>query len=274
MIFFGLTERFQDSLFLMSFVFGWQPLLDVLHHNKTSTKTLPDSLPSSTWKMLESYNQYDQELYAFAQQEFQLRFDQMCLILLERYGSRVQTRRRLPLPQDDMVALLEAHYRQRFIQRQVGESPFSGQTRFTFDSPAPSAAGWQRREVSPIHGPFRWTGPGTTASLDLPRPDNTDLTLQVAVIAASRPELLDCLRVLIYQEPLPCRRLDGQGDEIIFEVDVPARLAGQEPFLRLSFETQSTAPLRIADPARADPRHVGIAVKWIEWKNANKEEKI
>lgn len=266
---FGLTERFQDSLFLLSFVFGWQPLLDTLRHNETLEKTNPDSLPPASRAKLESYNQHDLELYAFAQDEFQRRFEQMCQVLLERHGSRAQAHRRLPLPKEELVALLERHYRQRFIQREALPAP--GQPRFTFHQPAASAAGWQRLEISPVHGPFRWTGPGTAASIDLPVPSGALLRLQVAVIGASHPELLDGLRVFVNQESLPHRRLSQQSGETVIEVNIPPQLAEREPFLRLTLETAYTSPIQADDPANPDPRQVGIAVKWIDIQISTKE---
>ncbi len=186
MLFFGLTNRFQESLFLLAYVFGWQPFSDYLRLNEAPDSTRSDALAERSQASIAEYNDLDLKLYAFAEQEFQRRFDLMTQTLLVHYGRREHAHLQSPLSTQELFELLETHYRHRFRQRHENNIKTSGHYRFGFDQPIDSSLGWQRCETSPVHGPFRWTGPGTTSSVDLARFSSGDIELRIGIIDAHK----------------------------------------------------------------------------------------
>lgn len=268
MLYFGLMERFQDSLFLLSFVFGWQPFLDTLRHNEGPDKMQPGSLSGKVRASLAGYNDLDLKLYAFAQEEFQRRFDQMTRTLLERYGLREHAQLQPPIPPEILFELLEIHYRERFRQRHAKDSAPSGLQRFTFDEPIDSSLGWQRLESFADKGSYRWTGPGNTASVDLPPVAISDIDVEIGMTAARKPELLTGMRVFVNNTELSGQYLPKESEISIYKMVVPRILVEKQPYLRICLQTDAPGSLHELEPDNPDSRQVGVAVSWIEQRKA------
>ncbi|MBU0620471.1 MAG: sulfotransferase family 2 domain-containing protein [Gammaproteobacteria bacterium] len=87
--FFGLVERFDESLGLLSAFLGSMGIhINMEYQVKNSSKhqvkpleerlsILQDSIGSTTWSALEARNQWDLKLYATAQKKFQARLDEV-----------------------------------------------------------------------------------------------------------------------------------------------------------------------------------------------------
>ncbi|MEW5939348.1 MAG: hypothetical protein AB1750_06790, partial [Chloroflexota bacterium] len=262
MLCFGLTERFQDSLHILSYVFGWRPLPNALRLNEAPEKLSADSLPASSLDRLAGYNRLDLRLYNFACALFDERFANMTEDLLTRYGDAAHARLPRPLPEPVLASLLDRHYRARLLARTLPPAPASA--RFTFHQTLRGAFGWQRLEISPTHGPFRWTGPGNEASLDLTPLDGGDIQLRIGVCDSMSPELLDELKITVNEEALPVQRLPGERGETIFQTTVPRSVVEKEPFLRVGLMIQKTLAPQTLDPKNTDSRQLGVAVNWIE----------
>jgi hypothetical protein len=274
MLFFGLMDRFQDSLFLLAYVFGWQPFPDYLRLNESPNNLQSDSLSESSLATVAEYNDMDLKLYAFAEQEFQRRFDLMTQTLLMRYGRRVHAHLHPPLSTQALFELLENHYRDRFRRRHEKDITSPGQRRFNFDQPIESGLGWHRCETSPVHGSFRWTGPGTTASLDLVRFASGDIELRIGIIGTLIPELLESLLIYVNSVPVGFQRRQEAGEVLILEMVVPRVLVDKEPFLRITFHTGAIGSPHSTDPNNPDPREIGIAVSWIEQSQNNFKDDV
>jgi hypothetical protein len=82
---FGLAERFQDTLFLMSFTFGWEPIMDTLVIN-ASGKSDPSEISTETRALVEEKNKPDVELFEFAKSLFETKYQNMLTILVDKYG--------------------------------------------------------------------------------------------------------------------------------------------------------------------------------------------
>ena len=110
---FGLTERFQDSLFLLCYTFGWEPILETQRLNANPNPTSHDKIDPETLQRIEAVNNFDMELYKFARPLFERRFLQMCHELLERYGDRTDAFLNPSLSQEVIIKLLKRHYQAR-----------------------------------------------------------------------------------------------------------------------------------------------------------------
>jgi len=64
----GIVEQFDDSLAVMSLEFGWQWIY-YLKKNVTPVSHIEDTLDRNTLSIIEKYNQYDLELYEYAQKK-------------------------------------------------------------------------------------------------------------------------------------------------------------------------------------------------------------
>jgi hypothetical protein len=74
--FFGITERFQDSLFLLSFIFGWPPIIDSLHLNGAPGSDRLADLDPKTIYLIQSRVDLDTKLYNFGQRFSNSAFEQ------------------------------------------------------------------------------------------------------------------------------------------------------------------------------------------------------
>ncbi|NJP06717.1 MAG: sulfotransferase family 2 domain-containing protein [Chloroflexaceae bacterium] len=74
--FVGLTERFDDSLRLLCYTFGWSPIEHYISQNVTPAELRPEITPAQEALILKQ-NALDLELYTYAQQLFTRRLQQM-----------------------------------------------------------------------------------------------------------------------------------------------------------------------------------------------------
>jgi len=109
--FFGLTERYQESLLLLAYTFGWPPVMMCELTSKwwPEQRRYPRNLTTDVLEQIYNLNRVDLEMYSRAQELFELRLLQMGHELLERHGRREHAHLRLPLPNGVLVNLLETH---------------------------------------------------------------------------------------------------------------------------------------------------------------------
>lgn len=75
--FVGLTERYEESVELLNYTFGWEPLAEIPVLNTAPKKTSRDELDEETVLALSACTELDRQLYAFAQELFAERYAQM-----------------------------------------------------------------------------------------------------------------------------------------------------------------------------------------------------
>lgn len=69
----GLTERFDESLFLFQKALGWQPIDHYVSHNMTPNRPRKDQISSDVINLILCKNQLDFQLYEFAKELFEER---------------------------------------------------------------------------------------------------------------------------------------------------------------------------------------------------------
>ncbi|MGB3494559.1 MAG: hypothetical protein WBA57_17660 [Elainellaceae cyanobacterium] len=262
--FVGMVERFQDSLFLLSYIFGWYPIRQSRALNTAPKKTQKSDLSPEVLDLLYDCNRLDLELYDYAKAKFDEQFTLMVKALWSAYGDRPSE----PVPEqvddDTLFSWLVQHYEDRNSRRnlqrhQVIDFPFSK---------AISGSGWHLREGSGsgwhLPGglteggtPFRWTGPEVVSTLDFPVATTADLTLKLRIINAAALDILESLSLSVNGHPVELEAILRQGSLAVLEALIPQKvLKSDRNFTRFTFTVNRTT---IINPDSSDNRPVGLA---------------
>ena len=265
----GLTERFQDSVFLLSYLFGWYPALEYQSLRVVTKKSRRAGISEDVIAAIAAQNQLDIALYQAAKQRFERQFAQM-LLALDQFPLD-------PLNPDQLKTSLERHYEQRFVA--AHPTPC---TALDFDfRQAAFGMGWHRRNggfngIKATGGWFRWTGPGTISTLDFPLATKTDLTVRLQISNAIAVDLLDSLTLTVNAQPiklLPVKSTPNNqttsgstaGRSRLLHGIIPrAALVSAKGFVRFTFGVNRTAPISSIAPNQADTRLVGVAIRRLE----------
>jgi hypothetical protein len=264
-VFFGLTERFQDSMFLLSYIFGWYPIVDFQSLRVATDKPSRDTLDDATVEAILRVNDLDIALYQYAEELLEERFNFMVKDLEARYAQPEDGAVDLT-QQAELVKFLERHYTQRQRQEAITPAKFID---FEFQQPI-SGEGWHRRNgeqngLVTDAVVFRWTGPGTTAILDFPLADDEDLRVKVYISNAANLEILNSLQLLINDRPLNMETLYRDRRQAVVQAAIPkAALQSDRPFARLALQVSHTQVLRSPEESKVVPRPVGVAVNRIQ----------
>lgn len=287
--FVGLVERFQDSLFLLSYIFGWKPIINTRKENAAKAKKAIEDLPASTLEVIKANSLLDIELYEYAREIFVSRFDQMVQQLRDQYTEHYINQQgwelppaHQPLSLDQCSALLEQHYQQRYLDR---NQPIVQSYVYDFDQPL-MGMGWQRRECPEKMPTYRWTGPGTRSTLDLPVRASADkskgksdkdkaflLEFRTLCNEITPADILNSLSVKVNGQPIVIQTLLGDQGTRFFQGEVPPGVVSDsQPFTRLEFEVDRVTSLNELNPLDPDTRPVGLAFNFVQlfplsWKH-------
>ncbi len=263
--FVGLVERFQDSLYLLSYIFGWNPIINTRRENAAKSKSPLDEIPATTLEVLKENSAYDIELYQYAKDIFEQRFDQMEQDLRQKYLAPMELATPEAISSEALAKLLDRHYNQRYAERQI---PTPDQTCYNFAEPL-RGSGWQRRERSLELGGFRWMGPGTIATLDLPLQINpeTDLVIEFRVLHTHlvAPDILNSLTVSVNGQPIVLDILHNDQGSRFYHGFIPsAVLKSDRVFTEFTFQVCRTASLQELFPDNPDARILGLAFNYMQ----------
>ncbi|WNZ24401.1 sulfotransferase family 2 domain-containing protein [Leptolyngbya sp. NK1-12] len=266
--FVGLVERFQDSLFLLSYIFGWKPIFNSRKENAAGKQKVVQEIPASTLEVIQANTRLDDVLYRHAKEIFEVRFAAMQRDLIDRFGAEVVPELvDQPDPQlssEQLATLLEKHYDQRY--RELHPKP-PKVALYDFCQPL-RGTGWQRREYfnqDPLA--YRWIGPTPSATLDIPFDTSTDayLEFQMVGLTVTLPELIKTLKLEVNQQPLPYDLLFSNEGRQILRAYVPQSvLQSQRPFTNIQFEVSRTISLNSINPLNPDTRLVGLAFNVVQ----------
>lgn len=265
----GVTERFQDSLFLLSYIFGWYPIVEYANLKVAPDRPQPTELDAETLDALMQCNQLDLKLYEQALERLDQCFSTMVERLHSQYGQAEDGLESDPShsTEDNPVLLsgLHQHYEQRW--RDSGRESVQS-LNFEFTQPF-SGEGWHRRRGSHnglvSTGPmFRWTGPSTVSTLDFPLVGDRDYRLKIRITNAAAPDVLESLQIKVNGVPLEYSPLLHEGSLRVIEAIIPRQVLSPGGLTRLSFEVNRTLFLQVEDPSSPRIRQVGIAVQRIQ----------
>jgi len=251
---FGLQERFDDSVRLLAWQFGLPPLgaserLNVNQHSRHDAET---ETSAAAGRAILARNRWDKRLYRWAQEEFERRF--------QRMQQSLEAWR-----QDDAETLDDLLRRawQARAREKLGALPpdqLANESRFDFAWPM-LGSHWHRRELAlPEKQWFRWSGPALCADIWLVRQPG-EYALSLEIINALSPGDIHKLQLAVNQVKLPIS-LSGDPDSVVRQVtaQVPACVFSGSPLLRLQLRVPRS--LAHADAFGSDDRRrVGVAVR-------------
>lgn len=272
--FVGLAERFQDSLLLLSYIFGWYPIVQSREMNKAPKKLRSSDLSQAALDAVMERNQLDEDLYQHGQAIFQRHLTQMLQDLQERYESSLGhpiatlVAGTYPLDLPLMIRLLEKHYERRSLdaQRELVSS-----VDYVFNQ-AISGTGWHLREgagsgwhlqdgLTTGGTPFRWTGPSKVSTLDFPLSGQSDVVIRMRILNASAPDILASLTLEANGYGVELEPIIKRGNFAVFQGVIPRSVLARTTVTRLRFTVRRTLEL---DPSTQDSRKVGLAFHRIQ----------
>lgn len=223
---FGLTERVDESMALICHSLGWAPFDGFPHANPTSDRAAVADLDAATLDDLRELTQLDGELYRFAAELFEQRWQTLSAGRPPATASASAS--------DDAVSA------------------------FHFDRRIPGT-GWHGSERLGDTW-CSWTGPGSDATLELPAPRGDEVVLRVGVGHVLHRDALPRVQLLVNDTPLPTTSCTD-GGTIHLEARVPADVLHRRgTHARITIH----APLLLRpcdiDQRNADARLLGIAV--------------
>jgi len=83
--FFGLTERFEDSMFLLCYTFCWRPIRHIVKKMTGKNRRTSKDFPSQVIDTVKKLTELDTNLYNFAEELFENRYNKMINELKEKY---------------------------------------------------------------------------------------------------------------------------------------------------------------------------------------------
>ena len=249
-LWFGILERFDDSVRLLCYKMAWPPLRK---SQKLNINKIKPVITDEARKTALSHNQLDIKLYDHAVTQFDLAYTEM----LSELGANQNT---APEAVDDLI---DQHYQANYTQRH--QMSLAESIEYDF-SEVLLGGQWHRREWNALNKSyFRWTGPGNTSFLDfwmLPQ----DYRIKVIVVDAISSELLDGVQVHINDQAVEVEQ-SGSGKSRELLINCPAALIDANGLLRLQFKTQELQS-HTAYFSSDDHRLVGFAVGGVQIKPA------
>lgn len=252
----GIVEQFQDSMALLSYTFGWNPLAEYQNLMVAPPKRLKqEQIEPEVLEAIASRNALDIALYDYAKKQFESRYAQMVQNLLEQSDLPPTT-----IPDAvQMQGLLEKSYRQRYAELDL--TPTSTLA-FDFNQ-AMSGSGWHLREG--VTSTFRWTGPGTVSTLDFKLSGDRDLTIEFCIINALAPDILQSLTLQVNDYSIPLGVIYSHSSTTIFQGLIPKQaIDSDQPFTRFTFRVNRTISPQDLNPYNADNRPIGVALSTIQ----------
>ena len=235
--FVGLVERFDDAVRLAAHRFGWPSVGAPPRLNPRRSQRDPADLTEKALAQVRRLTKLDQKLYDHAKRRFEADVDALNPDAAERaYSASMRDRPRV----NDL--------RLGFERGIHGE-------------------GWHprsRKSEGPVN---RWTGPGTTATIDAPLATGGDLKI-VFHAGAYKPEVLRSIRCTVNGEPVALTswqtRYAGDTDGVFSGVIPRAVLARNDAYTRVQFEVSGTIRPSDVDPNSKDTRQLGLHFRWLE----------
>ena len=109
---------------------------------------------------------------------------------------------------------------------------------------------------------FRWTGPSSSATIDLPVIFDRDLLVRIQVAAMVRPELVDSIRLSMHGQPLDVQIDRSQPLFALVTKLRRSEIAESSRDFGITIDVPVTRPIDFG--LGEDRRWLGVAIAWIE----------
>jgi hypothetical protein len=257
--FVGISERFEDSMFLLFFTFGWRPIHNIWKLNVASKTIRKTELSKKTLDRILDSNQLDLKLYEFGKEIFEDRFNKMMEYLNNQYYESKYSKFS---SQKSLLLMLEKHY-----EKQITDSQLTQVEKIDYDFQQKMfGSGWYFREIIPeIQMAYRWTGPEKISTIDFPLITNHDIIIQFRVMREVVPGIIKSLKFKVNDIPIEIKKLYEKSGNTVFEGFVPKSvLMGKKHFTRLCFEIDKTINPHDINSRDPTDRPLGIAIDRIK----------
>lgn len=225
--FVGITERFNDSLDLFSYIFNFYPISAYETLNVSPDREKRQEISPDLMARIAEVQKYDIELYQFG------------------------------------LKILEEKYQQMLAEKRQGQAdvvlsqPVANV--FWDLSRAQPCQGWHIAESHPAFGLTRWSGPETSSRLYIPLEKNKDYILRFQVLSDSFNDILSGLVVQINGTPVALAHV-RQGMQFMFEGRIPAKLVAQNANpVCLEFSVN-----RVIAEGNEKGRKLGLCYNWVQ----------
>ncbi len=237
---FGIQEKFSQSMQLFAYTFNRPPIGESPHINAHKPSQEIDNYCK---ELIANQNEYDLALYQFALEIFNHKYETMCLRLKQQYTD-------VNLSIDDMI---DKHY------QAAAHNIAHEHIVYDFGS-ALLGNGWHRREkTQPENTFFRWTN-NKLATIDFWL-RSRDYQLTIRIINAVSLKHLSELDIHINNVSIPFEYDQNEGVVRIISATIQASMI-KNNLLRIQFhqpETSVHSTIFNSD----DDRSLGIAINWI-----------
>jgi Sulfotransferase family len=243
--FFGLQEKFQESLDIFSYQFGIDPVVDPPTINTSSAQRQLSTVPQQIREKLLQLNKLDIELYEFAQKLFKERYDEMILRLQQEHQQADNT-------SVNEMLVLESYERNKIMQM-----PYH----YEFED------GYQRSGWYPVERAngkmWIWSGPETVSTIDLPLDRVDHLRARFQVTHFIEIDVLESLEFRVDDQKIHLIHY-AENSTHLFTGIIPANPGKKYVPTRLSFHVNRTAYPPSMNAESPYARLLGIALSWID----------
>jgi hypothetical protein len=257
----GLFERLTESLQLLSYTFGCTPVRRLQFVNVSPEKPNEALLSRMTVQRIQEINDLDMQLYSYTQQAFADRYQDMEENLLRMYAPGRSTRQNGADDQRDLLDdLLLRHYDRCFSEAHEPTHDLD----IDFDHALPGL-GWHAVEADPSGRAFRWTGPDSVTTIDLPLAKDRPLHIRLHVLMAIAPDVVAGVTMSAEECPIELVARPDAGGVLVLDGVIPrAALAHERSFTRVTIGVPRTVAPAALDARVADTRELGICLHRIE----------
>ena len=243
---FGIQEKFDQSMQLFAYTFKLPPM------GKTARLNVhkPDQdIDNYCINLINSQNSYDLQLYAYAQQKFEEKYQNMLANLAQL--SHVECNN------SNTDQRLDIYY-QRSVNCDIKEN-----IKYDF-ADSLVGSGWHRREIAqPENSYFRWTNCQQTFIDFWLKPQ--DYKLSIRIINAVSLRHLNDLDIQINDISIPYEYDNNHGVVRVLTATVPAS-ASKNNLFRIQFKHHAVLSHQEVFNS-SDERNLGIAINWIKMES-------
>jgi len=254
--FFGIVEKFEESLMLLYYTFGWKPDPSKfeLKLNQAPQRAKKGDLSKDALAIILNRTKLDRELYQFALNLFEKRFENMVNFLKEAYYNKNLEQ----LSNTQMLLkLLEEHHKN--YTNLTNTKPIE----FNFKDQI-NGTGWYLPEITEGKKLFRWTGPEAGSRINLTLRNDFDHQIEFHISNSMDDEITKSLQLKVNNIPVNIKTIKHDKKQITFEGIIPKTILKGKDLTHLDFQVCKTIPPKSINPKSSDPRKLGLAFEWLK----------
>lgn len=249
--FFGIQDRYEDSMLLLSYTFGWLPITEPIKLNIGQQNY---NLEPNVITEIKKYNKYDEMLYNFAKEVFEFRFNRMMDKLKERYYKP-------EFSNMSFYAMLHEMLRKHHIDSQ--KQTILTNVEYDFKSQI-RGEGWHFREFKTNDGhSYRWTGPTNKSTIYFDLETSKNYVIRFRVINYLVEGLLDKLLVEVNDKVINIKSVISHDGISYFEGIIPRSFLQKHTATKISLIVDMVTQPSLFGNSH-DIRKLGIAIDWLK----------